>query len=264
MRTIAIMNNKGGVGKTVTAINLADILTREHGKRVMLADCDGQCNLTQFYRPDFDTEEADAALDMLLSGLASCYDEVSIPITDKLTLLPASDGLYDLDISALSDAGSGHSVDLRCLIDVRDNLIEDEAADFFILDCPPGFTASSVAALLAADEVVVPLTIDGFAFRGMAALLRQLASMRKANWRLKRATVLITQHRNAEVVSRGEQLLRSSDKIDIFKQTIRRTEKMPESTFDSSPIWRYSPGSAAARDYRAWVRELLGEEDAHE
>lgn len=263
MRTIAIMNNKGGVGKTVTAINLADILTREHSKRVVLADCDGQCNLTQFYKPDFDTEE-DASLDTLMSGLAVCYDEVLLALTDKLSLIPASDCLYDLDISALSDAGNGHSVDLRCLIDIRDNLIEDEAADFFILDCPPGFTASSVAALLAADEVVIPMTIDGFSFRGMAALLRQLASMRKANWRLKRAAVLITQYRNAEVVTQGEQLLRSTTGVDVYTQVIRRTDKVPESTIDGSPIWRYSPGSAAARDYRAWVRELLGEEAAHE
>ena len=56
MRSIAIMNNKGGVGKTVTAINLADILVRDHNKRVVLVDCDGQMNLTRFYLPEFDPE----------------------------------------------------------------------------------------------------------------------------------------------------------------------------------------------------------------
>lgn len=262
MRTIAIMNNKGGVGKTVTAINLADILAREHGKRVVLGDCDGQCNLTQFFKPDFDTEK-DASLETLMSGLASGYDEVLLPLTDKLSLIPASDALYDMDISAL-DGRQERTVDLRCLLDVRDNLIEDEAADFFLLDCPPGFTASSVAALFAADEVVIPVTIDGFSVRGMAALLRQLASMRRANWRLKRAAVLITQYHNVDVVTSGEMLLRSGPGIDVYTQVIRRTDKIPESTIDCSPIWRYSPGSAAARDYRAWVRELLGEEAAHE
>lgn len=262
MRTIAIMNNKGGVGKTVTAINLADILAREHGKRVVLGDCDGQCNLTQFFKPDFNIEK-DASLETLMSGLASCYDEVLFPLTDKLSLIPASDALYDMDISVL-DGKQKRTVDLRCLLDVRDNLIEDEAADFFILDCPPGFTASSVAALFAADEVVIPVTIDGFSVRGMAALLRQLASMRRANWRLKRAAVLITQYHNVDVVTSGEMLLRSVPGIDVYTQVIRRTDKIPESTIDCSPIWRYSPGSAAARDYRAWVRELLGEEAAHE
>lgn len=262
MRTIAIMNNKGGVGKTVTAINLADILAREHGKRVVLGDCDGQCNLTQFFKPDFDAEK-DASLETLMSGLASCYDEVLLPLTDKISLIPASDALYEMDISAL-DGRQERTVDLRCLMDVRDNLVEDEAADFFLLDCPPGFTASSVAALFAADEVVIPVTIDGFSVRGMAALLRQLASMRRANWRLKRAAVLITQYHNVDVVTSGEMLLRSVPGIDVYTQVIRRTDKIPESTIDCSPIWRYSPGSAAARDYRAWVRELLGEEAAHE
>ncbi|BAK99941.1 hypothetical protein OBV_27430 [Oscillibacter valericigenes Sjm18-20] len=57
MRTIAIMNNKGGVGKTVTAINLADILVHDYHKRVVLVDCDGQMNLTRFYQPEFDPEQ---------------------------------------------------------------------------------------------------------------------------------------------------------------------------------------------------------------
>ena len=68
MKTIAIMNNKGGVGKTVTAVNLADILVRDYGKRVVLCDCDGQMNLTRFFLPGFDPE----VCSVLVTGVQTC------------------------------------------------------------------------------------------------------------------------------------------------------------------------------------------------
>lgn len=120
---------------------------------------------------------------------------------------------------------------------------------------------SSVSALLAADEVVVPLVIDGFSFRGMMDMKAQLESLQRAAPEI--AGVLVLQFRRSEVVRQGVELLREMD-LPMFKTAIRRTEKMPESTFDSQPIVVYSPRSAAAQDYRRWVREYLGEELGYE
>ena len=85
----------------------------------------------------------------------------------------------------------------------------------------------------------------------------QLESLQRAAPRI--AGALVLQWRNSEVARQGEELLREMD-IPVFQTVIRRTEKVPESTFERQPIVLYSPGSAAAQDYRRWVREYLGEE----
>lgn len=254
MKTIAIMNNKGGVGKTVTAIYLADILVREYHKRVVLADCDGQMNLTRFYAPEFDPEVSYSMESLLMGDGEPVWSDNLLHVSHGLDLIPGSSALYDLDLRAIQD---GLSSPERVRGFVRAAACDNET-DFFIFDCPPGFTAASVGALMASDEVVIPMLLDGFSFAGVQDMSRQIASLRRANLDIRIAGVLITQWRNSEVVRQGAGLLRSMG-VPVFRQTIRRTDKVPESTFDRTPICAYNPGSAASRDYRAWVREYLGE-----
>ena len=254
MRTIAIMNNKGGVGKTVTAINLADILVRDYKKRVVLADCDGQMNLTKFYLPDFDPEINYSMESLLVGGGELVWCDNLTPLSPGLDLIPGSSGLYSLDVSAVKD-GLSFPERLRQFCEAAR---DDGETDFFIFDCPPGFTVSSTAALMAADEVVIPMLVDGFSVTGMDDMAAQIRSMRQASSRIRISGVLLTQWRNTDVAREGEALVRSLG-VPVFRQVIRRTEKVAESTFARQPLRQYSPGSAAARDYRAWVRELLGE-----
>lgn len=252
MRAIAVMNNKGGVGKTVTAINLADILVREYQKRVVLADCDGQMNLTRFYLPEFDPEICPSVADVLQGTSEPVWSDNLMPIAPNLNLLSSSTALYRLDVDSIR---SGNET-LRRLRDFRDCAAEDGDTDYFIFDCPPGFTAASCAALMASDVVVIPMLVDGFSFFGMADMAAQVASMRKANADIRIAGVLITQWHRTDAVLQGERLLRSLD-TPVFKTVIRRTDKVAESTFGRSPLREYSPGSSASQDYRTWVRELL-------
>ncbi len=251
MRAIALMNNKGGVGKTVTSINLADILSREHHKRVILVDCDGQMNLTKFFMPGYAGDWGSVA-DLLTGNCESVWDDNVIQIAEGLGFVPGSTDLYSLDLRALKH-GAGDNLALR---DFCSAVRKDGAADFVIFDCPPGFTVASVAALMASDEIVIPMTLDGFSFSGMDAMYGQISTLQEDNPRLKIAGVLLTEWRNKEVVHEGEALVRNL-RIPVFRQTIRRTEKIPESTFKGIPIVQYSPKSAASRDYRAWVKELL-------
>lgn len=253
MKTIAIMNNKGGVGKTVTAINLADILVREYRKRVVLVDCDGQMNLTRFFFPEFDPVLGGVTVaDVLTGDHEPVWSDNLVEVREGLDLLPGSPALYDLDLLAIRD-GLGDTYALRRFCEAA---AEDGETDFFILDCPPGYTLASVSALISADEVVVPMLVDGFSFAGMMDMKEQLASLQRSGPKI--AGVLVTQWHNSEVVRQGEALVRELG-VPVFKTAIRRTDKVPESTFDRQPIVRYSPGSAAAVDYRRWVREYLGE-----
>ena len=258
MKTIAIMNNKGGVGKTVTAVNLADILVRDCGKTVVLCDCDGQMNLTRFFLPGFDPEVCSTLADVFTGDAEAVWIENLVPVMPGLNILPGSPALYDLDLRAVRD-GAGNPYALKQFCDAA---ASDGETDFFICDCPPGYTLASVAALLAADEVVVPMLLDGFSFTGMLDIQTQLEGLREAicttGKRVDIAGVLLTQWHNSEVVRQGEQLVRDMG-IPVFRTVIRRTDKVPESTFERTPIVRYSPTSAAARDYRTWVQEYFGE-----
>lgn len=253
MKTIAVMNNKGGVGKTVTAINLADILVRDYHKRVVLADCDGQVNLTRFFLPEFDPECGATVAEVLTGTHEPYWRENLVELRPGLELLPGSPALYDLDLIAIRDGLR----DTYALRRFREAVEEDGETDYFIFDCPPGYTLSSVSALLAVDEVVIPLVIDGFSFRGMMDLKAQLESLQRAAPEI--AGVLVIQFRNSDVVKQGVELIREMG-LPMFGTAIRRTEKVPESTFDGQPIVLYSPGSAAAQDYRRWVKEYLGGE----
>ena len=261
MRTIAVINNKGGVGKTLTCINLADILTRVHGKRVVLLDADGQMNLTRFYFPKFNAAEEATVYDILLGQGHDVWDMNLWQIKPGLEILPGDNRLYGLDLDAITGSMDGLTREriLTRLRDIRDCAIEDEAADFMLIDCPPGYTVSSIAALMAAEEVVIPVLVDGFSAFGVKSMAEQVACIRRTNPRIRITGVLINEWRNEDVVREGEALIRSMG-VPVFKQVIRRTEKMPESTYKSQPVALYSPGSAASHDFKAWVKELLGEE----
>ena len=255
MKTIAIMNNKGGVGKTVTALNMADILVNVYHKRVVLVDCDGQANLTRTLLPGEAGSGCLCTADVLCGRGEALWLDNLVPVIPGLDLLTGSPDLYSLDLNALTDGPSNP----HALRGFADAAREDGETDYMIFDCPPGFTVASVAALMAADEVVVPMALDGFSFDGVNSLRDQITNLQHANYRVRIAGILITKWANTQAVRESEQLLRSGD-LPVYKTHIRQTPKVVESTLMREPLRMYSPQSGPARDYLAWVAEFLGEE----
>ena len=131
MQTIAIMNNKGGVGKTVTAINLADILVADYKQRVVLVDCDGQANLTRFFLPGADKLELVTTADVLRGDCEPLWSDNLVPIRPGLDLLPSSSDLYELDLQAIKD---GVSAPER-LRHFAEAAAADSEVDWMIFDC---------------------------------------------------------------------------------------------------------------------------------
>ena len=255
MRTIAIMNNKGGVGKTVTAINLADILVRDYRQRVILADCDGQMNLTRFYCPDFDPERG-TTLYHILSGTGQApWRANMLPLMPGLDLLPGSLALYSLDLMAMAE---GEDVrQSQRLAEFAAEAAASGEAEYLIFDCPPGFTAASMAALRTADEVVIPMTMDGFSVYGLSTLVTQLEYLRRRGARARVAGVLIVGRKHTEFDRDLERVVRSCG-LRAYETAIRYSDKVPESTAAGRPLSQYSLRCAAAVDYRRWVREFVG------
>ena len=253
VKTTAIVNLKGGVAKTTTAINMAAILAADYRKRVLLIDADSQCNTTEF----FGVNPLGANLAMVLRGVqhhedpgayaATCIRQTDFPGID---LLPGDEALMDMDLSKV-EAGTVNANVLRHLVEsVRDKY------DYILIDCPPAFNAASAAALVAADDVIIPIKLDAFSLRGMSNLLRQIKNMRRINPRLNVAGMLPTMwYKDPQIVDAEDQLRKAG--LRVFHH-IRRSNKVDIMTFTQDPLNSSSVRSAACVDYRRFMTEYVG------
>ena len=249
MRVISIANFKGGTGKTVTACNMAAIMAGL-GKRVLLVDADPQHNATAFFKAD------GATLTEILEGLAEPYwpDVVTPSGREGLDLVGADMGLLRLDLAAIAN---GSSEAIRRMADFIGVLKEDDAYDFVIFDCPPSFTAASVAALMQTDDVILPTRVDAFSQAGIRELIGQIKSLGRLSAGV-RYHVLITMADRTNLCRQGTQLLRESG-LNVFRAEIRDCVKVGESTFAREPLIDYAPKATATLDYRAATLEYLEE-----
>lgn len=252
MRTSVILNLKGGVAKTATAVNLAAILAKDYKKRVLLVDADSQCNSTEFFGGD----PAKSNLAQVLrkeadcGGFAvQCIQSSNYPGVD---LLCGSDELMDLDLTKVELQAIRTGV-LREMVRMLDAL---DRYDYCIVDCPPAFNAASAAALIAADDVIIPIKLDAFALRGMTNLMRQISNMRQINPGLRLSGCLPTMWYNSPQIVEAEETLRASG-LPVYGH-IRRTDKVDSMTFAQEPLLVTSPRSAAGVDYRRFVVEYIG------
>lgn len=252
VRTTAILNLKGGVAKTTTAINLAAILARNYSSHVLLIDGDSQCNTTEF----FGVDPTGCNLADVLRG-ASFYDDpgayaasrIQNTSYENIDLLPGDETLMDMDLSKV-EQGTVNSNVLRYLVEAV-----SDRYDHILIDCPPAFNAASAAALIAADDVIIPIKLDAFSLRGMGNLMRQIKNMRRINPRLKIAGILPTMWYRDNQIQEAEKQLRGAG-LPVFHH-IRRSDKVDKMTFQQDPLLISSPNSAAGVDYRKFVEEYV-------
>ena len=234
MKTIAIVNLKGGVGKTVTAVNLAAILATEYNQRVLLIDADPQANATQSLLPpgEYNT------LAGLLTIPDAYYDDLLYHSSIRgLDVLPADDELRNLDVDVLQ----GERPNLRAIRDLRDALAEDDAYDCIVIDCPPALSPACAAAIAASTHVVIPIKVDAWSVRGMAELTAQIERLRSVWPDVHVAGCLPTMWYRSDTVEQGERLLREQAPVRVFASRIRRSPKVDESTWTGEPVVSWSP-----------------------
>lgn len=265
MRSIAIINQKGGVGKTTTAVNLAAALA-ESGARVCLMDLDPQSHASLHLGVSL--RENDLSIYDVLTGEAELAD-VRRAMEERLWVVPARLNLAAAEMELAGEVG-------RELI-LRDKLARDLGRedtppfDFLLLDCPPSLGVLTLNALTAVDEVFLPLQPHFLALHGLSKLLRTIEIVAsRLNPTLRLTGVVLCMYESAtrlatEVSHDVEEFFRqppSSSPVwrnaHPFATRIRRNIRLAEAPSFGQSILRYAPQSHGAEDYRQLAREVQG------
>lgn len=251
MKTISIINLKGGVAKTISAANIAHILSVVHGKRVLLVDNDKQGNISKMFGLH---SYNDPSIAEILTEREADLEEIITPTQyGTLDIIPANMTLLKANLEVLLDTGRPQQTRLRAAF----KRIAGEY-EYCVIDCAPDINISTINALVASDDILIPIKIDKFAFDGLTELKEQIDNTREDfNPGLTLRGCFVTSYQNNEVNRQGEAWLREQKEYPLFATHIRRTEKVDESTFASTPIIEYSRRCGAARDYLSLVNEYL-------
>ena len=249
-RVISLVNQKGGVGKTTTTINLGAALA-EYGRRVLLVDFDPQGALSVGL--GINPHELDRTVYNLLMERGVSIDDVLLK-TDVpgLDLLPSN-----IDLSAAEVQLVGEVAREQVLRSVLAPVLP--GYDIVLIDCQPSLGLLTVNALTASNGVIVPLECEFFALRGVALLMDTIQKVQsRLNPQLELDGILATMYDSRTLHSR-EVLARVVEAFGdkVFHTVVSRTVKFPETTVVGTPITSYAPASAGAAAYRQLAREVL-------
>jgi len=256
MRTIAIANQKGGCGKTTTAINLSASLSRK-GKRVLLVDSDPQAHATMGL--NVDPAGLERSLYNVLSpgekGGAS-LEEILRPIRESFDLVPSS-----VVLSAIEQELSGKEARESRLMDAVGAL--RTPYDFLIVDCPPSIGLLSVNALRACGEVIIPIEMSLFSLRGVAKLMEIVMLFKEHIGHEIRPRALITMYDfRTRYAQRVLEKVKESFGPNAFESVIRYNIRLRETVDHGLPIGEYDKHSIGNKDYQMLADEVL-RADAH-
>ncbi len=251
MRTIAIVNQKGGSGKTTTAVNLASTLA-EAGKKVLLIDLDPQASASMWYG----FKDKGKALFDMLTGDHSLETAIEKTNFELLDVIPSSPLLAGVEKALANEVAS------ETILKDKVMRMENKPWDYLLIDCPPTLGILSLNALTTANEVLVPVEAHVMALHGLVQLLKTISLVKqRLNPNLEITGILAcrvdyrTKH-SQEVLDQ----LRARFEGKVCQVVIRENIRLAEAPLHLKPINHYDVGCNGTRDYRSLAAELIGGE----
>jgi chromosome partitioning protein len=243
---IALANQKGGVGKTTTAINLGAALAR-HGRRVLIFDFDPQANSSAGLGV---RTEGESTYDVVL-GSAHAKDVVASTSVEGLMIVPATPSLAGAEVELVPMMAREFRLK-RALEDVRKDY------DYVLIDCPPSLGLLTVNALTAADEVIVPVQCEYLALEGLGQLTATLDLVRRnLNSQLRLRGLVLTMFDGRTNLSQQVADEVRAHFSNTFRTIIPRSVRVSEAPSHGLPIAQYDPSSRATRAYDELAEELI-------
>jgi chromosome partitioning protein len=255
-RVVAIVNQKGGVGKTTTAVNLSAALALA-GHSVLLIDADAQCSATSGYGIRLATDEP-STYDVIL-GHAGVAEAARTTMLPTLRVLGASRDLVGAEIELVPAERRERRL-REALAAVRDEY------EFVLIDCPPSLGLVTLNALTACDSLLIPLQCEYYALEGLTALLETVGLVRDSlNPELAIEGLLLTMYDGRNTLCRQvAEDVKSHFRDKVFRTVIPRNVRLSESPSHGLPALLYDPASRGALAYGELAREVSGNGDGEE
>ncbi len=246
-KVIAVMNHKGGVGKTTTTINLAAALQQKK-KRVLVVDLDGQANLTESFGLSIEEEQT------VYGAMKGEYPLPVVKLENGLSVVPSC-----LDLSAAESElinEPGRELILKGLIA---KMLGSYKFDYILIDCPPSLGLLTLNALTAADYLIIPVQAQFLAMRGMAKIMNVIQIVQeRLNPSLNIGGIVITQFDKRKTLNKSvSEIINDSFCDKVFKTIIRDNVSLAEAPIKGKNIFEYNKNSNGAKDYMSLAQEVM-------
>ena len=258
MKIISVINQKGGVGKTTTVINLASALSQQ-GKKILVIDLDPQGNATTGLGLS-NTEASDQTIYGILNGTMSIFNVIKKTQFQNLDLITSNVDLSGLEVETAGDSDRAFILKTQLTAYVNDSRA---SSDYILIDCPPSLSLLTVMALVSSNSLLVPLQTEFFALEGLTQLMKTIERVKvNLNPRLEIQGILLTMYdRRNKLSAQVEQEARDYFKDKVYQTVIPRNVRLSEAPSHGVPVLIYDKSCVGSKSYYSFTDEFIVQEN---